>query len=42
MLFRSEPKVLNLRVEDLVDDRIIRSLDEGGVIARLYNSYEAK
>ena len=37
-----EPKVLNLRVEDLIDDRIIRSLDEGGVIARLYNSYEAQ
>lgn len=37
-----EPKVLTLHVEDLIDDRFIRSLDEGGVIERLYSSYETR
>jgi ABC-type nitrate/sulfonate/bicarbonate transport system substrate-binding protein len=32
-----EPKVLALKVEDLIDDRIVRSLDERGTIDRLYN-----
>jgi ABC-type nitrate/sulfonate/bicarbonate transport system substrate-binding protein len=37
-----EPKVATLRVEDLIEDRIVRSLDESGVIDRLYSSYETK
>jgi ABC-type nitrate/sulfonate/bicarbonate transport system substrate-binding protein len=37
-----EPKVATLRVEELIEDRIIRSLDENGVIDRLYSSYETK
>jgi hypothetical protein len=37
-----EPKVATLRVEELIEDRIIRSLDENGVIDCLYSSYETK
>jgi hypothetical protein len=32
---RHDPKVLNVRIEDLVDDRFVRKLDESGVIDRL-------
>jgi hypothetical protein len=33
-----EPKVLDLRVEDLIEDRFVRKLDETGVIDRLYST----
>ena len=35
------PKVENTRVEELVDDRILRKLDESGFIDRLYNASPA-
>ena len=34
--------VLNVRLEDVVDDRLLRKLDEAGVIDRLYAAYGAK
>ena len=34
--------VLNLRLEDVVDDRVLRKLDEAGVIDRLYASSGVK
>ena len=37
-----EPGVLSLHVEDLIEDRFVRSLDEGGVIDRIYASYGSK
>lgn len=37
-----EPRVLALKVDELVDDRFVRKLDESGTIDRLYASYEAK
>jgi len=37
-----EPKVLNVRVEDLIEDRFVRKLDESGVIDRLYSTYGLK
>ena len=37
-----EPKVLMLHAEELIEDRFIRSLDESGVIDRIYSSYETK
>lgn len=37
-----DPKVLNVRVEDLVEDRFVRKLDESGVIDRLYSTYGVK
>jgi ABC-type nitrate/sulfonate/bicarbonate transport system substrate-binding protein len=33
-----DPKVLDLRVEDLIEDRFVRKLDETGVIDRLYST----
>ena len=35
------PKVENTKVEELVDDRILRKLDESGFIDRLYNASSA-
>jgi hypothetical protein len=35
------PKVENTKVEELVDDRILRKLDESGFIDRLYNTSPA-
>ncbi|MCE3241729.1 MAG: ABC-type nitrate/sulfonate/bicarbonate transport system, periplasmic component [Deltaproteobacteria bacterium] len=35
------PKVENTKVEELVDDRILRKLDESGFIDRLYNASPA-
>jgi hypothetical protein len=32
----------NAKVEELVDDRILRKLDESGFIDRLYGAYERK
>ncbi len=37
-----DPKVLDVRVEDLVEDRFVRKLDERGVIDRLYSSHGLK
>ena len=34
--------VLNVRLEDVVDDRLVRKLDEAGVIDRLYAGYGVK
>jgi len=34
-----EPKVLNLRLEAMIEDRFVRKLDESGVIDRLYSTY---
>jgi len=36
------PRVGQLRVEDLIDDRFVRKLDESGFIDRLYESYGVK
>ena len=33
------PTVLNVRFEDLIEDRFVRKLDESGVIDRLYSAY---
>jgi hypothetical protein len=38
----NDPKVLNVKVEDLVEDRFVRKLDESGVIDRLYSAYGVK
>jgi len=38
----NDPKVLNVKVEDLVEDRFVRKLDESGVIDRLYSTYGVK
>ena len=35
-------KLEKAKVEDLVDDQILRRLDESGFIDRLYASYEVK
>ena len=37
-----EPKVLDVKVEDVIDDRFVRKLDENGTIDRLYNTYGVK
>jgi hypothetical protein len=37
-----DPKVLNVRVEDLIEDRFVRKLDESGFIDRLYGTYGLK
>ncbi len=37
-----EPKVLDLKVEDMIDDRVVRKLDQSGVIDRLYTTYGVK
>ena len=37
-----EPKVLDLKVEDVIDDRFVRKLDQSGVIDRLYTTYGVK
>jgi ABC-type nitrate/sulfonate/bicarbonate transport system substrate-binding protein len=36
------PKVENTKVEELVDDRILRKLDDSGFIDRLYNTGQAQ
>ena len=38
----NDPKVLNVKIEDLADDRFVRKLDESGAIDRLYESYGVK
>lgn len=34
-----DPRVLNLKIEDVIDDRFVRKFDEDGLIDRLYSSY---
>ena len=34
-----DPKVLNLKLADLIEERFVRRLDESGVIDRLYSTY---
>jgi hypothetical protein len=36
------PKAENAKVDELVDDRILRKLDENGFIDRLYNAGQAQ
>ena len=38
----NDAKVLNVKVEELVEDRFVRKLDQSGVIDRLYQSYGVK
>ena len=35
------PKVESRKVDELVDDRILRKLDDSGFIDRLYNAAQA-
>ena len=35
-------KLAQLKVEDLIDDRFVRRLDENGFIDKLYASYGVK
>lgn len=42
IMARHDPNVLNVRIEDLIDDRFVRKLDESGVIDRLYSTYGVK
>ena len=37
-----DPKVLSVKVEDLIEDRFVRRLDQSGVIDQLYRAYEVK
>ena len=37
-----EPKVLSVQAENLLEDRIVRSLDQSGSIDRVYRTYEGK
>jgi hypothetical protein len=36
------PKLENIKVEDLIDDRIVRRLDDSGFIGRLQAAYGVK
>ena len=38
----NDPRVLNVKVEDLLEDRFVRKLDESGAIDRLYSTYGVK
>jgi NitT/TauT family transport system substrate-binding protein len=38
----NDPKVLNVRVADIADDRFVRELDESGAIDRVYQNYGVK
>jgi hypothetical protein len=35
----NDPKVLTVKVEQLIEDRFVRRLDQGGAIDRLYSAY---
>jgi len=37
-----DPKVLSLKLADLIEERFVRKLDESGVIERLYSTYGVK
>jgi hypothetical protein len=36
------PKIEKVRVEDLIDDRILRKLDESGFIDEVFSRYGVK
>jgi len=36
------PKIANVKVEDLIDSRLIRKLDENGFIDKIATSYGLK
>jgi hypothetical protein len=36
------PKIAGLKVEDLIDSRFVRKLDENGLIDRLYRANPAR
>ena len=38
----NDPKVLNVKVEELLEDRFVRGFDESGAIDRLYSTYGIK
>ena len=42
VLALSDARVLNVKIEDLVEDRFVRKLEESGALDRLYNSYGVK
>jgi hypothetical protein len=42
MLARTNPKVATIQVEDVVDTRILRKLDESGFIDALYGALGAR
>jgi len=42
LLALQNPKVGNLKVEDIIEDRFVRKLDQSGFIDRLYATYEVK
>src|SRR5207245_9510499 len=42
MLARSKPKMAAIQVEDLIDTRILRKLDESGFIDALYSAHGAR
>jgi NitT/TauT family transport system substrate-binding protein len=38
----NDPRVLNVKIEDILEDRFVRALEENGTIDRLYNAYGVK
>jgi hypothetical protein len=42
MFARSNPKVATVQVEDVIDTRILRKLDESGFIDALYSASVAR
>jgi hypothetical protein len=38
----NDPRVLNVKIEDILEDRFVRTLEENGTIDRLYNAYGVK
>ena len=38
----NDPEMLNVKVEDLFEDRFVRKLDRSGVIDQLYSTYGVK
>jgi hypothetical protein len=38
----NDPKVLSVKIENLIDDGFVRKLDDSGAIDRLYESYGIK
>ena len=41
IMAKHEPSVMQVRLETIVDDRVVRHLDESGAIARLYEAHGA-
>jgi hypothetical protein len=38
----NDARVLNVKIEDLVEDRFVRKLEENGALDRFYNTYGVK